>query len=122
MEIPRLAIENQKDAPSEDKEESENAQIEMFILDVESYKEKQQTEGGSWWGWNATIANTNGNAQPSLGAGTSKDIESGEERHQIGAVLENGSKNEKSGLGKKANKIMYLSILLLLSVKRGSQL
>ena len=47
MEIPRLAIENQKDVPSEDKEESENAQIEMFILDVESYKEKQQTEGGS---------------------------------------------------------------------------
>ena len=78
-EIPRLEIENEKDAPSEEKEESKNAAIEMSILaagtskDIEEEQEaeekredKKEADGAQ------TLPPTE---TPGLPAGTSEDAE-----------------------------------------------
>ena len=70
-EIPRLEIKNEKDAPSEDKEEPENAPIEMSVLaagtskDTESQEEEQQAE----------VKTEDKKETPGLAAGTSEDAE-----------------------------------------------
>ena len=83
-EIHSLAIKNEKDAPSEDKEEPESAAIEMSLLatgpskNVESQEEEQQAEaktedkeeaGG------AQIPPTTPKEMPDMAAGTREDVE-----------------------------------------------
>ena len=83
-EIPRLAIENEKDAPSEDKEESESAAIEMSVLaagpskEVESQEEEQldeaKTEDREEAG-EAQIPPPKPTEKADMAAGTRKDAE-----------------------------------------------
>ena len=70
-EIPRLVIKNEKDVPSEEKEESKNAAIKMSLLaagtskDTESQEEEQQAE----------VKTEDKKGTPGLAAGTSGDAE-----------------------------------------------
>ena len=121
-EIPRLAIENENDAPSEDKEEPENDAIQMSLLAAGTSKESQ--EGEKHTEAKAEDKNEANVAQmqplpPSSempGTGTSKDIESQEEEKQTEAVLENESKDMKSGREKKTEKGGEESFLITASV------
>ena len=81
-EIPRLAIENEKDAPSEDKEEPESAAIEMSLLaagpskEVESQEEEQQTEAKTEDKEEAVEAQIPPPTEkPDMAAGTREDVE-----------------------------------------------
>ena len=78
-EIPRLAIENEKDAPSEEKEESKNAAIEMSILAADTGKdieEEQEAEEKREDNKEADEAQTLPPTEtPGLPAGTSEDAE-----------------------------------------------
>ena len=102
-EIARLAIENEK----ADKEESENAPIEMSLLaagtdkDFEGQELEQQAEAKLEEGDDAQMPPLPPSSEMP-GAITSNDIESQEEEQQTEAVLENESKDEKSRKDKKA--------------------
>ena len=78
-EIPRLEIENEKDAPSEEKEESKNAAIEMSILAAGTSKdieEEQEAEEKREDKKEADEAQTPPPTEtPGLPAGTSEDAE-----------------------------------------------
>ena len=100
-EVPRLSVENEKNAPSEDKEESEGAAIEMSILaadtskDIESGEEEQQTEAKTEDKKEADVTQMPPpppTEMPDMAAGTNEDVE----ECQTEAKTENNEEAEMS--------------------------